>query len=63
MERVSAEKITDLKENEVFVFGSNTGGRHVRELQKWLMTDGELFTEFLKDSKENHTLSQLRMID
>jgi hypothetical protein len=28
MERVSAERITDLKENEVFVFGSNTGGRH-----------------------------------
>lgn len=37
------EWITELKDNEIFVFGSNLAGAHGGELLEWLMTDLVLF--------------------
>ncbi len=38
--RITSENITVLKENEIFVFGSNLGGRHGRGAAKQALTWG-----------------------
>jgi len=41
--RITEEKITKLKKNEIFVFGSNEGGRHGKGAAKQALTWGAIY--------------------
>ena len=41
--RITSENIERLKENEIFVFGSNLGGRHSKGAAKIAMTWGAIY--------------------
>jgi hypothetical protein len=43
MNRIIQDKITELKDNEVFVFGSNTAGRHGKGAAKQALTWGAIW--------------------
>lgn len=50
-DRIIPSEITELKDNEIFVFGSNTGGRHGKGRQNKLL-HGVPFGVRVKDYKE-----------